>query len=69
MLGGPDRATAVMVGDQPGTDGVLAERLGIPFVLVDSGVTPPGRRRSTVARSRPRAADFVSVVADAAIRL
>ena len=31
-----------MVGDQPGTDGLLAERLGIPFVLVDSGVTPPG---------------------------
>jgi HAD superfamily hydrolase (TIGR01450 family) len=35
-------ATAVMVGDQPGTDGVLARRLGIPFVLVDSGVTRPG---------------------------
>lgn len=30
----------VMVGDQPGTDGRLAERLGIPFALVDSGVTP-----------------------------
>jgi HAD superfamily hydrolase (TIGR01450 family) len=33
---------AVMVGDQPGTDGLLAQRLGIPFALVDSGVTPPG---------------------------
>ena len=56
------RATrAVMVGDQPGTDGVLAERLGIPFVLVDSGVTAPG----TPVDACPvalRAADFVSVV-------
>ena len=32
-----------MIGDQPGTDGRLAERLGIPFGLVDSGVTPAGR--------------------------
>jgi len=66
VLGGgaPDggRIPAVMVGDQPGTDGLLAERLGIPFVLVDSGVTAPG----TVVDSCPvalRAADFVSVVA------
>ena len=40
VLGGA--GTAVMVGDQPGTDGLLAERLGIPFALVDSGVTPAG---------------------------
>jgi ribonucleotide monophosphatase NagD (HAD superfamily) len=32
----------LVVGDQPGTDGRLAERLGVPFALVDSGVTPPG---------------------------
>ncbi len=32
----------VMVGDQPRTDGRLAERLGVPFALVDSGVTPAG---------------------------
>jgi len=37
-----DGVSAVMVGDQPGTDGLLAERLGIPFALVDSGVTAPG---------------------------
>ncbi len=30
----------IMVGDQPTTDGALAERLGIPFALVHSGVTP-----------------------------
>ncbi len=34
--------SVVMIGDQPGTDGRLAERLGIPFGLVDSGVTPAG---------------------------
>jgi 4-nitrophenyl phosphatase len=32
--------SVVMIGDQPDTDGKLAERLGIPFGLVDSGVTP-----------------------------
>jgi len=53
---------AVMVGDQPATDGRLADRIGIPFVLVDSGVTAPG----TTVDACPvafRAADFVSVVA------
>jgi 4-nitrophenyl phosphatase len=53
---------AVMVGDQPATDGRLAERIGIPFVLVDSGVTAPG----TTVDACPvalRAPDFVSVVA------
>lgn len=34
--------SSALIGDQPGTDGLLAERLGIPFVLVDSGVTAPG---------------------------
>jgi HAD superfamily hydrolase (TIGR01450 family) len=51
----------VMVGDQPRTDGRLAERLGIPFGLVDSGVTPPG----TDGRGVPvavRAPDLVSLV-------
>jgi len=54
---------AVMVGDQPGTDGLLAEHLGIPFVLVDSGVTPPGATVDACPVAL-RAADFVSVVAD-----
>ena len=55
--GGPRRWWS---GDQPGTDGLLAERLGVPFVLVDSGVTPPG----TPVDGCPvalRAHDFVSV--------
>jgi HAD superfamily hydrolase (TIGR01450 family) len=57
-----DGAPAVMVGDQPGTDGVLAERLGIPFALVDSGVTRPG----TPVAGCPvavRAADLVTLAA------
>lgn len=29
-----------VVGDRPSTDGALAERLGVPFALVLSGVTP-----------------------------
>jgi len=61
VLGGTS-GTAVMVGDQPGTDGLLAERLGIPFVLVDSGVTPPGAPGDGCPVVL-RAADFVSVVA------
>ena len=34
--------SVVLVGDQAATDGRLAERLGVPFALVDSGVTHPG---------------------------
>ena len=30
----------VVVGDRPSTDGLLARRLGVPFALVLSGVTP-----------------------------
>ena len=37
--------SVVMVGDQPRTDGRLAQRLGIAFGLVDSGVTRPAPRR------------------------
>jgi 4-nitrophenyl phosphatase len=32
-------ADAVMVGDRPSTDGLMAERLGVPFALVLTGVT------------------------------
>ncbi len=32
----------VVVGDRPSTDGALARRLGAPFALVLSGVTPSG---------------------------
>jgi HAD superfamily hydrolase (TIGR01450 family) len=33
---------AMVVGDRPSTDGLLAERLGVSFALVRSGVTPAG---------------------------
>jgi HAD superfamily hydrolase (TIGR01450 family) len=62
ILSGPKPVKAVMVGDQPGTDGVLAARLGIPFVLVDSGVTPAGQSVDNCPVAL-RASDFVSVVA------
>ncbi len=58
---GAGEAGVVMVGDQPRTDGRLAERLGIPFGLVDSGVTPPGADGSGVPVSL-RAPDLVSLV-------
>jgi 4-nitrophenyl phosphatase len=60
---GDSDASAVMVGDQPRTDGRLAERLGIPFALVDSGVTPAGARGFDVPVA-VRAPDFVSLVRD-----
>ena len=42
-VGGPgvDPTTLLMVGDRPSTDGAFAVRLGCPFALVRSGVTPP----------------------------
>lgn len=55
--------TVVLVGDQPGTDGRLAQRLEIPFVLVDSGVTRPGSAVDGVPVAR-RAADFGRLVDD-----
>ena len=56
-----DGATAVMVGDQPDTDGILAQRLGILFALVDSGVTAPGARVDACPVA-VRTADLVSLV-------
>ena len=53
-----------MVGDQLGTDGRLAERLGLAFGLVDSGVTQPGTAADGVPVAR-RAPDFERLVADA----
>jgi len=53
--------SVVMIGDQPRTDGRLAERLGIAFGLVDSGVTPAGARGFEVPVAQ-RAPDFVSLV-------
>jgi glycerol-1-phosphatase len=54
----------VMVGDQLGTDGRLAKRLGLAFGLVDSGVTQPGAATGDVPVTL-RASDFEHLVADA----
>jgi HAD superfamily hydrolase (TIGR01450 family) len=42
LLGRPDPATLLVVGDRPSTDGLFAGALGCPFALVRSGVTAPG---------------------------
>ncbi|HLH28688.1 MAG TPA: HAD hydrolase-like protein [Acidimicrobiales bacterium] len=51
----------VLVGDQPRTDGRLAERLKVPFALVDSGVTSPGSSPDDVPVAA-RAPDFGRLV-------
>ena len=40
---------AVFVGDRPSTDGLMAARLGVPFVLVATGVEEPVLRGPDVA--------------------
>jgi glycerol 3-phosphatase-2 len=42
LLGRPDPASLLVVGDRPSTDGLFAAVLGCPFALVRSGVTAPG---------------------------
>jgi HAD superfamily hydrolase (TIGR01450 family) len=61
--GGPP---VVVVGDQPGTDGRLAEALGVPFALVDSGVTPAGAPVAGVPVA-VRRADLDALVAGAMV--
>jgi 4-nitrophenyl phosphatase len=58
-------ASVVLVGDQALTDGRLAERLGVRFALVDSGVTPPGEGRLGVPVA-VRALDLPALVEAAA---
>jgi glycerol 3-phosphatase-2 len=58
---GDGDASVVMVGDQPRTDGRLADRMSIAFALVESGVTTAGSDRSGVPVAL-RAPDLVSLV-------
>jgi HAD superfamily hydrolase (TIGR01450 family) len=55
----------VLVGDQPRTDGRLAERLGIPFALVETGVYVAGTPLDG-CRVAVRARDFGSLVSESA---
>jgi HAD superfamily hydrolase (TIGR01450 family) len=54
-------ASVVMIGDQPRTDGRLAQLLDIPFGLVDSGVTPASADGFDVPVAA-RFPDFVTMV-------
>ncbi len=53
----------LVVGDRPSTDGLLARRLGVPFALVRSGVTPPGAAVDGVTPERD-VADLATLVAE-----
>lgn len=58
---GDDLEGTVLIGDRPSTDGRMAERLGVPFVLVRTGVKEePG----VGLRVDCDAADLASVVGD-----
>lgn len=52
---------AVFVGDRPSTDGLMAARLGVPFVLVATGVTESAERTSGVPVAHP-VADLAAAV-------
>ena len=56
-----DGRAVLMVGDRPATDGVLAQRLGIPYALVRSGVTRDGREPMEVTPDED-AADLADLV-------
>lgn len=52
---------AIVVGDRPSTDGLLARRLEVPFGLVRSGVTRDGREPMVVEPDE-EAADLAGLV-------
>jgi len=52
---------ALMVGDRPATDGLLARRLGLPYALVLSGVIGPGHGALDVEPDE-EAADLAALV-------
>ena len=52
----------IVVGDRPSTDGVLAQRLGLPFALVRTGVTSDGREPMVVEPDE-EAPDLATLVA------
>lgn len=58
---GADIAASVMVGDRPSTDGLMAQRLGVPFALLLSGVTDSDEVPSDPAPAHV-AADLASFV-------
>ena len=61
----PERA--IVVGDRASTDGRFAEAIGCPFVLVRTGVTPPGGTPDADVATALDVADLPAV-ADSLIR-
>lgn len=59
---GPGPRSGVVVGDRPDSDGRLAQRLGLPFALVLSGVTErrPGKLDLPVAAVAQNLASLIS---------
>ena len=51
---GDDLASSVLVGDRASTDGAMAEALGVPFVLVRTGISGGTTRGDVGPRSRRR---------------
>ena len=49
---------SLVVGDRPATDGLFAKRLGVPFALVHSGVTPAGPREARTGSPTSRQTTF-----------
>ena len=58
---GDDLAGTVLVGDRPSTDGLMAARLGVPFILVQTGVKEEADLDMSIELE---AADLASVVDD-----
>ncbi len=67
LVSGRTERVAVVVGDRPATDGLLAVGLDAPFALVFSGVTPAGSPVSdpAPAASAPDLGTLVASVLDA----
>lgn len=59
---GHDLAGTVLIGDRPSTDGLMAARLGVPFVLVQTGVKEEPEQGMNVD---VETADLASLVDDA----
>jgi ribonucleotide monophosphatase NagD (HAD superfamily) len=69
MVGDLDRATTLVVGDRPSTDGAFADGIGCGFALVRSGVTRSGDRDVTTAAGVVPTFDVadLAAVADAVV--
>lgn len=65
--GRPDggNAAGMLVGDSPATDGRMAERLGIPFGLVLSGVTSASEIDGAEVQPETVGVDLAALVAEA----